>query len=270
MAQGADHGRRGKGEGRLAAGQAGGVETGDEATGDGADIAFGAGDLPGEEEVVAPAELHGGLQVAGGVDEGVAVHLAMPHELGGFQAGDEAQDPLLLAPAQIGLKADHVVQGRGAVVLAKLDHGVGPAAGARVDEAHRLEGAKGQRLLPPSRQLFHGQTGFEKAGVLLFKGPQGDGLGGQQFLDKAMVFLFGHGTVEIVPFALAAAVTAGAEADGGVDGFGGDDGGHGVVEVEVLGAGEVADGLGQAGRGQGPGSQHHGAADGDGRHLLAP
>ena len=64
-----------------------------------------------------------------------------------------------------------------------------------------------------------------------------DGLGGGESVEEAVVFFFGEGAVDVVGGAL---VVAGGEIDlVHVDGGGIDDGGDGVVEGKVVGAGEA-------------------------------
>ncbi len=63
---------------------------------------------------------------------------AEARELGVLQSWYHAEDPRLLGVAQLGLEANHIPQRTERVVLAKLDDGVRPAAGARIIEADRL------------------------------------------------------------------------------------------------------------------------------------
>ena len=63
-------------------------------------------------------------------------------------------------------------------------------------------------------------------------------------------------------------MAAGAKGDGHIDGVGADDGRDGVVEVEVLLAGEFAEGPGEGGRGERAGGDE-GRAGRDVRHFLA-
>jgi hypothetical protein len=58
--------------------------------------------------------------------------------------------PHLLGMLQLGLEADHVPQRAERIVLAQLDDGIGPAAGARIVEADRLHRAEAQGLGPRS------------------------------------------------------------------------------------------------------------------------
>ena len=70
------------------------------------------------------------------------MHLAQAHKLGVGEAWDEPQHLFLRPPLDVGLKAHHVVERAGDVVLAQLHGGKGPPAGARVAQADRAHGAK--------------------------------------------------------------------------------------------------------------------------------
>ena len=47
---------------------------------------------------------------------------AQPHELGALEPGNHPQHAALLGVSHLGLKADHVVEARRAIVLAQLHH----------------------------------------------------------------------------------------------------------------------------------------------------
>src|ERR1700733_6230078 len=82
----------------------------------------------------------------------------------------------------------------------------------------------------------------------LFPGLGFDLLGGDEGVEEALVRLLGERAVDVVG---AAFVVAGGEVDlVHVDGGGVDDGGDGVVEGEVLGAGEALEFGGQGGAGE--------------------
>ena len=134
------------GGGRLLAAQLGGGEAGGEDADGGAfDIAFAAGDLAGEADVGLRLQAKFAVQQPGRIDEAVAVDAAEPRELGIFEAGDGAEDADLLAMLQLGLEADHVPQGAERIVLAQLDDGIGPAAGARIVEADAASSGRSAR-----------------------------------------------------------------------------------------------------------------------------
>ncbi len=108
---------------------AGGVDPGQQAHGRGFHVALHPGDLPGQEEVRVGQKIEVGRQQARGVDKGVAVDGPQAHELGVFQARDEAEDPLLLPVLQLGLKPHQVVERAFPVFGPELHHRKGLAAG---------------------------------------------------------------------------------------------------------------------------------------------
>src|SRR5277367_7181103 len=82
----------------------------------------------------------------------------------------------------------------------------------------------------------------------LFPGFGGDGFGCGEGFEEAVVLLFGEGAVDVIGGAF---VPAGGEVDlVHVDGGGVDDGGDGVVEGEVVGAGEALQLGGEGGAGE--------------------
>ena len=89
MAQCPQHGGGRQGVEWLAFEQARGVDPCQQAGSDVAHIAFHAGDLPGEEQVISGFMLQGGAQQLRAGQKGVAVHLPIAYELGVFQAGDQ-------------------------------------------------------------------------------------------------------------------------------------------------------------------------------------
>ena len=89
----------------------------------------------------------------------------------------------------------------------------------------------------------------------------GDGFGGGEGFEEAVVLFFGEGAVDVVGGAF---VVAGGEVDlVHVDGGGVDDGADGVVEGEVVGAGEALEFGGEGGAGEGAAGE-----DGDGVGVV--
>ena len=115
------------------------------------------------------AELQRLGEQRGRVDVGVAVDLAVAQEGGVLEAGDEAQDAGLFAELEVVLEADEVVAVGAEVFLAKLDDGVGPAAGLGVGEADGLHGAEAEGVAAAAGGLFDGEAAFE---VMQFSGCQ--------------------------------------------------------------------------------------------------
>ncbi len=107
------------------------------------------------------------------------MHLPEAHELGVFQTGDQAQDCFLLAPADVGLEADQIIERPGEVILPKLDDGVGTLAGARIGQPDRAHRSKGERVVPARGDLLDGQAALEEMLVLLLEIAQFDPFGGQ-------------------------------------------------------------------------------------------
>ncbi len=150
-----------EGPGPLATGHGRGVPAGGQAGGDGFHVALHAGNLAREEDARLLPQLQRGGEQRRRVDICVAVDLPEAQELRPLQAGDQPKDASLLGILQRVLEAHQVVAGGAQVLLAQLHDGVGPAAGARVAEAHGLHGAKSQRVAAAARQFLDGQAGFE-------------------------------------------------------------------------------------------------------------
>ena len=141
------------------------------------------------------------------------MNLAEAHELGAFEARDQAQNPRLLAESQVVLESHQVVAVGAQVLLAQLHHGVRPAPGARIDQSHRLHGAEAQRLAAAPRQLFDGQAGFEIR-RLVFRDMGRHALAGEQRVEEALVLLAVERAVDVVVGAVERlAVARGAEGD---------------------------------------------------------
>ena len=132
------------------------------------DIALAAGDLPGEADVAARLQPQRRIEQFGRADEGVAVQPAQPRELGILQARDGAEQADLLGMLQLGLEADDVPQRAAGIVLAQLDDGIGPAAGARIVEADRLHRAEAQRVDAALGHHLDRHAAFEIGDVLPF------------------------------------------------------------------------------------------------------
>src|SRR4051812_37489207 len=90
------------------------------------------------------------------------MHHAEADELRVLETRHQLQHARLLAPFQLRLKADEAEVIAGERVLPKLYGGVGHAAGARVNETHRLHRTKPQRVAPAMRHYLEGQTTLEE------------------------------------------------------------------------------------------------------------
>ena len=235
------------------------------------------------------------VQHTGRIEEGVPVHDAVPHELGVFEAGDHAEHPLLLAPLQIRLEADDVVQRPLLVLGAELDVRPGAVAGVGVHQTHRAQRAEPHGVGTAGRHDLDGHTALvDRDGVGLFavgirvgrgsllgtgvKIVERGALGRRQRCMERLVLGLVERTVQIV--GLAPVVAGRGEDPVVVQALGRDDGGHSIVEMQPLVAGQAADLVGQRTVGQRAGGHQDGSAlvdllhplppDGDVRALLHP
>ena len=94
------------------------------------------------------------------------------------------------------LKTHQVVAVGAQILLAQLHHGIGPMAGARIDQAHRFHRTKPQRVASAARYLLDGQAGFEKRDVVRNMGL--DAFGREQRVDEALVLITIEGTVQVI------------------------------------------------------------------------
>ena len=92
--------------------------------------------------------------------KGIAVHHAIADELCMFQARNHRKNALLLAPFQIGLETNDIVQRAGGVFGAQLYVGPGAVAGARVPQAHRAQRAIAHGIRPAARHHLNRHTAF--------------------------------------------------------------------------------------------------------------
>jgi len=109
-----------------------------------------------------------------------------------------------------------------------------------VAQAYRSQRAISEGLEAAAGDFLNGETGLEV--VRLLKGMEGNHLGMGQGLMKAQVLLLREGTVEVV-FGVAFPVATGEKDLAVIDALGVDDGGNGVVKIEMALAGEVPDRL---------------------------
>ena len=97
---------------------------------------------------------------------------------------------------ELGLEADQIIQGAEGIILTQLDNGMGlDQRIARIGQANRLERPPAQGLVPALGHDLDWQTAIEIGHVFPFLEL---GLGSvQQGLDKALILVLGHGTVDI-------------------------------------------------------------------------
>jgi hypothetical protein len=94
------------------------------------------------------------------------VNHAEPHELGRRQPRDEPQNPGLLPPLHLRLKAHEAEVVARKRVLSQLHDRVGLAAGPRIPEAHGLHRSEPQRLPPARRHDLDRQAPLEELRVV--------------------------------------------------------------------------------------------------------
>ena len=192
-------------------------------------------------------ECEGLIEAGRCIDEGVAVHDAIPEELALLKTWDHAEHTALLRPGEVCLEA-HKVVGRALPVLsAQLHHRPRPAPRARVDDADRLEGTETKGVVAGARNLLSRLTGLEKLAPLEIT--QDGPLGAHKLVDESVVFLFVHGTVEIV-VAIPLVITGHGEDLLAVKRRGIDDGRGGIEERQLLASHKALDRLGKGTRAQ--------------------
>lgn len=131
---------------------------------------------------------------------------------------------------EVGLEADDIVQGGTAVILAKLNDGVREFSRIGKFETDRFHGTETHGIDAAAGHDFDGHAAFKDA-VVFFKIVEFGTFGCRQSLPKGFVFCLRKGAVQIIGAALA---VAGRPIDlVHVEGFDGDDGRCGVVEVEI-------------------------------------
>ena len=170
------------------------------------DVALHAGDLAGEEEVVASPHLPRVAQDVRPVDVRVAVDHPEPHELGILESGNEPQDTSLLAPLHLRLEADEAEVVARKVVLSELHAGVRLAPGARIGQAHRLHRPEPQRVDAAARHHLDRQAPLEEFRIVKFV--QRRLLGRHHRGVKFCVLFPVHRTVQIVALAIVDATAA--------------------------------------------------------------
>jgi len=237
------------------------VDAGQHAAGGAFDIAFDAGQLAGEKQILAQPGLIGFLQAVRRIDVGVAVHDPVAHDLAVLQSRNHLQDALLLRPGQMGLEADDVVEAGLGIVLAQLHHGIRLHGLRRqTDRFHR---SVQQRVPAPLRHHFKRHAAFKVD--FLLEGFDRHRLGVDQLLVELLKLQTVHRTVDIVALAFVIAGFAVGLAE--VNGFRGHDRRRRVIEIAVLFLKQRADGVHQGLTGQRPGG-HDARSLRDPVHLL--
>ena len=195
--QRAERGRgRGRGKGlppRFGRGEAGRGE----ADGGALDIALAAGDLSGKADIRLGFEPQRAVEELGTADEAVTVNAAQPSELGILERRDSAEDADLLAMLELGLEADDIPQGRADIVLAQLNHRIGPAAGLRIVQPDAFERPVAQGLGPALGHHLDRHAALE-IGRVLFPFLERHFFAGVKRLDEGVILLAGHRAVDVI------------------------------------------------------------------------
>ena len=186
-------------------------------------------------------------------------------ELGLLQPRDHAEDPDLLGVGQLGLEPDHAVHRFFPVFRTELKHRDGLLAGFRVHQPDRFHTAERESLNALGGEDLDRLTAAEHQ--VLFEFPVGNLLGVPDFVDEPFVLLAGERAIKVIVASLS--IARGGKDPVVIDGVGVDDGGGGVVKVEVPLPDQPPDGLREGLGGQGPGGDDDKPARGQFGHLAA-
>ena len=215
-------------------------------------VALDARDLARDVHARALVELERRAEMARRVQVGVAVDGAIAREHRLLRARQRAEDPLLLAHAQLGLESHQAVERALFVLLPQLHHGVGAPARARIDEADRLHRAVRERVAPAPRHLLHGKTALEVERG--FERVQRNGVGREQRLHERLVARAVERQIQIV--AGSVVVARGAKRHLHVDRVRVHDRRERIVEIQVLLAEHALEILREATRGERARGEH--------------
>ncbi len=224
------------------------AQRGDGAHGGAFEVSLHSRELSGEKEFLLSRGTQKTVEAARRIHVDVSVHNAHSHEFRPFEAGNEAKDTLLLAPAQIGLKAHHVVERPFQIVLAELHCGIGPCAAAGVFQSHGTQGPEAQGVQTAGGQHLHGHAAFKVLRVL-FKIAEGRTLCRNEGIIKAQIALFVHGAVDIIAAVFIAVFAVG---HGHVHGIQLHHGSDGIVKEKMVLPRHSLQALGQRRRSQRP------------------
>jgi hypothetical protein len=128
-----------------------------------------------------------------------------------------SDDASLVTELHVILESDQVVAISALILLSELNDSPGPAAGARIVEAHWLHRAKAQRIAAAAGNLLNGKATFEE-GCLVFGNVRLIELGFEDDCDKSLILLFIEGAIDVVVGAIQRfAVARGTESDRHID-----------------------------------------------------
>ena len=195
------------------------------------------------------------------------MHDAVPHKLGVLQTGDHAEHPLLLAPFQVRLEPDKVVERAGRILGTQLHSRPRAVAGARVAQADRAQRPEPDRICAARSHDLDRHTALVD-GQIAVKVVERCALGGDERRVEALVLLLIKGAVQIVR--LAAAIAGRGKNLVIVKAFGRHDGSHRVIKAEPVVPGQRCDRLRQRTLSQRAAGNEHRCALVQRRDLLAP
>ena len=143
-----------------------GVESGNQTARGRLDVPLDPGDLTGEEQRRPTTHLPRWTEHTRSVDVRVAVYHPEPDELRRLEARNHPKDPRLLPPFQPRLEPHQAVVVPGQGVLSELHDRVGPPAGSRIGQPHRLHRPERERARPALRHHLDREAALEVARVL--------------------------------------------------------------------------------------------------------
>ncbi len=142
------------------------VQSGNHPYRGGFEIALDARNLPCKIDAGMFAQLAGQVKKARGVDVGIAVHHAIPHEFRVFETGNHTKNAPLIAPFHPRLEAHQAPKCAFLILLSKLDDGIRTPSGARIRQSNRLHGSIGESFCAASGEFFNGNAHLEEDRLL--------------------------------------------------------------------------------------------------------
>ena len=124
------------------------------------------------------------------------MHDPVTYKLGIAQSRDHGKDTPLFAPLEVGLEADHVVQGAVAVILTQLDNSPVLFSRTRIAQTDRFERAVAQRIGAAAGHHLDRHAALKDPGII--KAVDLGLFGRDKGRHKGFVLLAGHGAVYII------------------------------------------------------------------------
>ena len=124
------------------------------------------------------------------------MNLSETEELGVFQAGNHAEDSLLIGELQVILKSHDVIARLHQIFLAKLDYSIRHTVGARINKPHGAHRSETERVATAACEFLDRQARLEV--IRFFEVMNGDTLGGHHRVIKRVILLRVHRTVQII------------------------------------------------------------------------